>query len=457
MSWKTSPDSNATKNQSPGSGGRFSRRTFVKATAAAMIVPRHVLGGSGYQPPSETLTIAAVGIGGMGKNYLKGCEHERIVALCDCDAKYAEPVFGRYPDARRYTNFREMFEKESDHFDALIVGTPDHTHAVIVMAALGLGKHVYCAKPLTHNVHEARRVREAVLKAGVITQTSVQSAASQGARGTEEILHSGVLGPIREVHVWTPHPIYPCSLERPKETPPVPEGLDWDLWLGPAPYRPYHPAYVPFKWRAWWDFGSGTVADMACHSFHVFFRALKLDKRPPKTVYGYGSYHRELSGRMLLTRECESDANQVSWHFPPVDELPELRLHWYDGGMPPLRPSELAARCRCPRQESCSSVSRARCSVGSAAEATLLLPASKYRGLPATGPNAASHDRPLPRVDRRLQDEQRHELSHGVRLPDDRNRLARHHRPSHSRSRTTPRRLARENTPMGRRRDAVHQ
>ena len=165
---------------STGGDGRFSRRTFAKTAAAAMIVPRHVLGGVGYQAPSETLAIAAVGIGGMGKNYLKGCEHERIVALCDCDAKYAEPVFARYPDAKRYRDFRELFEKEANNFDALIVGTPDHTHAVIVLAALKLGKHIYCAKPLTHNIHEARRVREAVLKAGVITQTSSRARRARG-------------------------------------------------------------------------------------------------------------------------------------------------------------------------------------------------------------------------------------------------------------------------------------
>ncbi len=324
----------------------WSRRRFLGASAAAWatvsIVPRHVLGGAGHQAPSNTLAIAAVGIGGMGKNYLQGCEHERIVALCDCDAKFAEPVFARYANARRYRDFREMFEKEADKFDALIIGTPDHTHAVIALTALTLGKHLYCAKPVTHSVHEARRVREAVLKANVITQTSVQSAASPEARRTEEILRSGVLGPIREVHVWSPHPIYPCSLERPKETPPVPNGLDWELWLGPAPYRPYHPAYIPFKWRAWWNFGSGTIADMACHSFHVFFKALKLNRRPPKTVTGWSSYHREPSGRMLLTRECQSDANQVSWQFPAIDNLPSLRLHWYDGGLRPLRPLELA-------------------------------------------------------------------------------------------------------------------
>ena len=330
-------------------GKRFSRRTFAKSAAAAMFVPRHVLGGIGQQAPSETLAIAAVGIGGMGSNYLKGCQHERIVALCDCDTKYAEPVFARYPDAQRYSNFREMFDKEASNFDALIIGTPDHTHAVIAMSALQLGKHIYCAKPLTHSIYEARRLREAVTKADVITQTSVQSAASPRARGTEEILRSGVLGAIREVHVWTPHPIYPCSLERPTETPPVPDGMNWDLWLGPAPDRPYHPAYAPFKWRAWWDFGSGTIADMACHSFHTFFRTLKLDQRHPETVCGNSSYHRDLTGRMLRTTECESDANQVSWTFPAIDDLPPLRLHWYDGGMRPLRPIELPSHIPMPK------------------------------------------------------------------------------------------------------------
>ena len=358
---------------------QLSRRTFAKAAAGAMIVPRHVLGGFGYQAPSEKLAVAAVGIGGMGASYLKGCEHEQIVALCDCNRTPAEPVFRRYPDARQYSNFREMFDKEANNFDALIIGTPDHTHAVILLDALKLGKHVYCAKPVTHDVYEARRVREAVLRAGVITQTSVQSAASSEARGTEEILRCGALGPIREVHVWTPHPVYPCSLERPNETPPVPAGLDWDLWLGPAPHRPYHPAYVPFKWCAWWDFGSGTVADMACHSFHVFFHALQLDKRQPRTVSAYSSYHRDPSGRMLLTRECESDANQVTWDYPPIDDLPALRLCWYDGGMRPQRPAEIDTSWPMPAAGLLFIGEEGKMLSGFSGGGDVLLPAAKFQ------------------------------------------------------------------------------
>lgn len=334
---------------------KMTRRSFLGASATTLamfsIVPADVLGGIRHQAPSDKLTIAAVGIGGMGKNYLEGCKQERIVALCDCDTKYAEPVFARFPDAKRYNDYRIMFEKEAKNFDALIIGTPDHTHAVILMEALRHGKHIYCAKPIVHNIHEARTIREAVLKAGLITQTSAQSAGSAGARGTEEILMSGVLGPINEVHVWEPQPIYSCSQLSPKDTPPVPSGLDWDLWLGPAPYRPYHPVYAPFRWRTWWDFGSGDVGDMASHSFHVFFNVLKLGQRSPKIISGYSSQHRgqpDLKmdrtinyGKDILTNESSSDSSQVSWYFPPINNLPALNLHWYDGGMRPLRPSEL--------------------------------------------------------------------------------------------------------------------
>jgi hypothetical protein len=289
-----------------------------------------------------------------------------------------------------------MFAEEADRFDALIVGTPDHTHAVIVLAALKLGKHIYCAKPLTHNVYEARRVREAVLKAGVITQTSAQSAGSPASRGTEEILRSGVLGAIHEVHVWIPHPVYPCSLERPTETPPVPDGLNWDLWLGPAPHRPYHPAYMPFRWRAWWDFGSGTVADMACHAFHVFFKALKLDQRAPSTISAYSSYHRDSSGRLLLTRECESDSNQVSWHYPAIEEMPELALHWYDGGMRPLRPVELARHLPMPESGVLYVGERGKMLSGFSGGGDVLLPAEKFKNYqrPAASlPRTADHYR----------------------------------------------------------------
>ncbi len=323
---------------------------FGLATAggfAPLVVSRHVLGGEGYQAPSETLRIAAVGVGGMGQNYLSGSKRERIVALCDLDHKLAAKVFEQYPTATRYHDFRKMLDQEAKNFDALIIATPDHTHAVILMAVLQLGKHVYCAKPITHNIGEARKVREAVLKARLlVTKSSVQSSGTEGARSTTELLNSGVIGPIRELHIWCDHPAYPCALVRPTEAQTSPAGLDWDLWIGPAPFRPYHPAYHPWKWRPWWDFGSGTVGDMGCHTFHVYFKELQLGA--PKTIYGCGSTRREGFSSPVETPECQSHANMVTWEFPARGNLPPLNVHWYDGGMMPHRPVELDHNIKMP-------------------------------------------------------------------------------------------------------------
>ena len=196
-----------------------SRREIATAAMGALIVPRHVLGGAAFQAPSDTLRIAGIGVGGMGRRYLQGCAGERIDVLCDIDQSFAAPVFRKYPDARVYSDYRKMFDKEEKNIDAVIVATPDHNHAVITMQALKRGKHVYCAKPLTHTVYEARAIADAARSAKVATQMSVQSCASDEALSTAEILLSGVIGPVREVHVWTPHPIYPAGQVRPADTP----------------------------------------------------------------------------------------------------------------------------------------------------------------------------------------------------------------------------------------------
>lgn len=318
----------------------ISRRSVLAAgIAAPLVVPRQVL-GAGYQAPSDTLTIAAVGVAGMGQAYLAGCKSERVVALCDLDHNRSAGVFERYPSATRYHDFRKMFDKEANNFDALIVGTPDHTHAVVMMPAVQLGKHVYCAKPITHSIGEARKIRSAFLNAKqLVTKSSVQSSGTEAARSTAELLASGVIGPVRELHIWCNHPAYPCALVRPTETQTPPRGMDWDLWIGPAPYRPYHSAYHPANWRPWWDFGSGTVGDMGCHTFHVYFNELKLGS--PSMVYGYGSTVHKGFFQPVVTPECQAHANMVTWEFPARGELPPLDVHWYDGGMRPPRPREL--------------------------------------------------------------------------------------------------------------------
>jgi predicted dehydrogenase len=315
-----------------------------------MIVPRHVLGGPGYQAPSDTLRIAGVGIGGMGRRYLAGCAAERITILCDVDHDFAAPVFRKYDGAKIYRDYREMFDKEANNIDAVICGTPDHSHAPVVMRALRLNKHVYCAKPLTHTVHEARTIRAAVEQSKVSTQMSVQSCMSDAACSTMEILQSGVLGPVSEVHIWTPHPIYPAGRVRPTDTPPVPKNLDWDLWVGPAPYRSYHPAYHPWIWRAYWDFANGTIGDMLNHALHMSFVPLHLEA--PVAVHssrstmhgGYFVMHPDGSETLpprVPTPESESYSCTITWDYPERHGLPPLRLHWYDGGIRPPRPLEL--------------------------------------------------------------------------------------------------------------------
>jgi predicted dehydrogenase len=337
----------------PSGIAAVSRRDLLTAggalgAAAPLVVGRHVLGGEGRQAPSDTLRIAAVGIGGMGQAYLAGCKSERVVALCDLDHNLSARAFQTYPTAARYHDFRKMFDKEAKALDALIIGTPDHLHAILLMAAIRLGKHVYCAKPITHTIGEARKIREALAKApGLVTMTSVQSSACDAARSTTELLASGVIGPVRELHIWCSHPVYPCSMVRPKETPPPPQGMDWDQWIGPAPYRPYHPVYHPVGWRAWWDFGSGNVADMACHTLHVYFKELQLGA--PSVVYACASTRYEGFFKMASTPECESHANVVTWEYPARGSLPPLNVHWYDGGMRPHRPGELDRSLGLPR------------------------------------------------------------------------------------------------------------
>ena len=294
----------------------------------------------------------------MGRRYIQGCG-ERVVALCDVDHSFAAPVFRKYPEARVYRDFRQMFDKEEKNIDAVIVATPDHNHAVITMRALRARKHVYCAKPLTHTIFEARQIAAHAGEAQVATQMSVQSCASDDALSTAELLLSGVIGPVHEVHVWTDHPLYPAGLIRSADTPAEPYNLDWDLWIGPAPYRPYHPAYHPWIWRSWWDFGSGTVGDMVCHAMHVFFNALQMGS--PTRAYacrttmrgGYFKMHedgKEDLPYLIETPETESYSSVVSWDFPARGNQPPLAMHWYDGGMRPHRPIELDSKIAMPRE-----------------------------------------------------------------------------------------------------------
>ncbi len=313
------------------------RRLLGAASAAAItVVSRHVLGGRNQTPPSEKLNIAGIGVGGMGGANLRNLQSENIVALCDVDHAYAARTFKRYPKAKVHTDFRKMFETQKD-FDAVLVATPDHTHAVISMAAIKAGKHVYCQKPLTHNVHEARMLAKAAREAGVTTQMGIQGHSGEGARLICEWIWDGAIGRVHEVDAWCSLSYYPWGHagwssrwgRRPKETPAVLASLDWDLWIGPAPMRPYHPAYHPKVWRSWLDFGCGMMGDRGAHTLDPVFWALKLGQPTSIEATSLG-----------LNSDTHPLASIVTYQFPARGDLPPVKLTWYEGLRAP-RPAEL--------------------------------------------------------------------------------------------------------------------
>jgi predicted dehydrogenase len=327
------------KGNSKRAQGNVSRRDFIGVAAAATafaIVPRHVLGGPGQVTPSEKLNIAGIGIGGMGRANLKALESENIVALCDVDHDFAAETFKRYPDAKVFKDYRVMLEKQKD-IDGVVVATPDHTHAVISMAAIKAGKHVFCQKPLTHDVYEARMLAQAAKEAKVATQMGIQGHSGEGARLICEWIWAGLIGEVREVDAWCSLTYYPWGhaywsskwSERPKDTPPVPPTLDWDTWIGPAPMRPYHPAYHPRTWRCWWDFGCGMMGDRGAHTLDPVVWALKLGAPTSIEATSCGN-----------TKEVHPLSAIVTFRFPARGDLPPVKLTWYEGTRPP-RPEEL--------------------------------------------------------------------------------------------------------------------
>jgi predicted dehydrogenase len=321
----------------------ITRREFIGKSAAAaaglMIVPRYVLGGRGFKAPSDTLNIGCVGVMGKGQSDIASCSTENIVAVCDVDdemmAQFLKSEHNtpeqqdKYSRAVKYRDFREMLEKEKD-IDAVTVTTPDHTHAVIAMMAINMGKHVFVQKPLTHTIKEARMLAEAAKKAGIVSQMGNQGHSKEGARLINEWIWDGAIGPVHEVHVWTNRPIWPQGIDAPQEMPSCPPTLDWNLWIGPAPWRYFHPAYHPFSWRGWWDFGTGALGDMGAHLMDQPFWALKLGH--PKTVQAVST---------KFTKDSYPVAEVVTYEFPARGEMPPVKLSWYDGGLMPLRPKEL--------------------------------------------------------------------------------------------------------------------
>jgi predicted dehydrogenase len=319
--------------------GNLTRRTLLGATAAAAaftIVPRFVLGGPRNIPPSEKMNVAGIGVGGMGATNLRNLESENIVALCDVDFAYAAKTFKRYPNARTYKDYREMLQKQKD-IDGVLVATPDHTHAVISMAAMKAGKHVYCQKPLTHDVYEARLLAQTAKDAKVATQMGIQGHSGEGARLICEWVWAGLIGEVRQVDAWCSLSYYPWGhagwsskySARPPDTPPVPPTLDWDRWIGPAPLRPYHPAYHPTVWRCWWDFGCGMMGDRGAHTFDPVVWALKLGAPTSIEATSCGN-----------TPEVHPLSAIVTFRFPARGDLPPVKLTWFEGTRPP-RPEDL--------------------------------------------------------------------------------------------------------------------
>ncbi|HUT59416.1 MAG TPA: Gfo/Idh/MocA family oxidoreductase [Phycisphaerae bacterium] len=368
----------------------LTRRGFLqgsaKVAAAAgvfTLVPRHVLGGPGQKPPSERLNIAGIGIGGRGLGDLKSLDGENVVALCDVDTHHAAGAFKAYPDAHRHTDFRKMLDAEKE-IDAVVVATPDHLHAVISIAAMKMGKHVYCEKPMAHTVQEVRAMQEAARTHKVATQMGNQGNAGEGVRLIEEWILDGAIGPVREVHAWTNKPVWPQGIDRPQDKPPVPATLDWDLWLGPAPERPYHSAYLPFTWRGWWDFGSCSLGDMGCHVLNNVVRPLKLGA--PTSVEAYAT---------KVNAETGPLASTIYYQFPPRGNMPPLRLTWYDGGMMPPRPEELEPDRRMGDNEGVLFVGdKGKITCSCYGDGPRIIPESKmraYRRPPKTIPRSIGH------------------------------------------------------------------
>jgi len=306
-----------------------SRRRFL-AGSAALFVPRRVLGGAGFRPPNDKLDLACVGVGGRAEAHVLAAAEENLVALCDVDRKRLGAAAQKYPRAKVYTDYRRMFEEVEKEIDGAFVATPDHHHAFATMEALRRGKHVYCEKPLTHSVWEARQVTEAARRAKVATQMGNQGFSKEGTRLLAEWVAAGAVGNVTEVHLWTDRPIWPQGIEERPPAKPAPAHLEWDLWVGPAPYRDYHDLLHPFAWRGWWDFGCGALGDMGCHGMAPIFFALKL---------GYPTaVEAETSG---VLPESAPLWSIVRYEFPSRGDLPPVKLTWYDGKKKPSRPEEL--------------------------------------------------------------------------------------------------------------------
>jgi len=319
------------------------RRDFLRNLGvgglALTIVPEYTVAGVNRKKkkpaPSDKLNIAGIGVGSKGGVNIRNMSSQNIVALCDCDFAYAAETFKAYPNAKQFKDFRVMFDQMGKDIDAVVIATPDHTHAMIAAAAMKLGKNVYLQKPLTHSIYESRYLTNLAKQTGVVTQMGNEGHSNDTVYEVAEIIQSGCLGDIREVHVWTNRPIWRQAMPKPVKEVATPETLDWNLFIGPAPMRPYSPEYHPWIWRGWWDFGTGALGDMGCHLLDVPNFALKL-----------GAPIAFQASSSLVNSESAPVASKVTYKFParenlPYCAMPEVVLTWYDGGLMPARPFDL--------------------------------------------------------------------------------------------------------------------
>jgi predicted dehydrogenase len=306
---------------------RGTRRDFLRATA---VTGASLLSGAVFaQDPANTsandkVDFACIGVGGKGdSDTADAARFGNVVAVCDVDENMLAGALKKYPNARPYTDFRKMLDEMNKSVDAVTVSTPDHTHAPAAAMAMRMGKHCFCQKPLTHTIYEARRLGEIARQMKVATQMGNQGTADGGLRKNAALVRAGALGKVKEVHVWTDRPIWPQGVPRPAAALPPPS-LRWSEWLGPAPFRPYGPGYHTFGWRGWWDFGTGALGDMACHTVNMAFMAL--DLRDPVSVVARTSGH---------NRDSYPKSSEIRFEFPANNKRPALSLFWYDGGWRP--------------------------------------------------------------------------------------------------------------------------
>ncbi|MFW6170013.1 MAG: Gfo/Idh/MocA family protein [Planctomycetota bacterium] len=321
-----------TSHDRPRDKTAISKREFLRKTAGVLgtfcVVPAHVLAGKAGKSPSETLNIAGVGLGYRGYKNLEKCTAENIVALCDVDWGLAAPAAERFPQAKVFTDYRRMFDKQRD-IDAVMIATPDHTHAVITAEAMRRGCQVYTEMPLTHSVWEARQLTSLARETGVVTQMGNESHSEPLAREVCEWVWSGKLGPVREVQCWTNRPQWSQGMTAPPKTGSSPQSLKWDLWIGPAPMTPYSPAYHPCGWKGWRDFGTGALGAMGCYVMDPVFWALKLQDAPFFTIEA------ESAG---FTDLAYPRASTIRYRFPARGDMPPVTITWQDGGRKPPLP-----------------------------------------------------------------------------------------------------------------------